>query len=164
MSIIRKIGSVAGIRSLAIAAVAASLLVNVAIFDVIGAILWFLVSLFDGRNVSLGACYAVWIVMGVFAGGIHYHGAATVCKAESAGGVFDSTPFRRIGLLIFTVSAIVLIALTYLFDSIWWKHSPKFDGYAPDNRVPTIVYFVSSVCSMLIARHAGIDVGTKTKK
>ena len=154
MSVAAKIAFSSGAK---IFIVAASLIVNLAIFDVVGAILWFSISLFDGRRVSLLACYAIWVVMGIFAGGIHYSGAVATCRPSARDGQPPAASSRWSGIAVIVSSAIFLGLLARLFDSLWWQTPVKFSGYAPDNPGPTIAFFAAILASMLLARHVKLE-------
>ena len=112
MALLRWLGSFALIADV--------LAVVLVLFDVFGAGLWFIISLFDGRRLSPAASYAVWLVAGVFAGFAHYHGSMVISQAES-GRIEVSPPFGRAGNIGLTAALLFGFAATIR----WTGHSDR---------------------------------------
>ena len=124
-----------------IAVTAASLAVSVVVYGVIGSVLWFALGFFEEPFANVAECHAVWFVLGVLAGLVHYSNAVGEC-----GG-----PSRRTGALVIAASAAALCALAAVCGRVWWRHGGRSDGFVPADRWPTATFFAAMTVTMAAA-------------
>jgi hypothetical protein len=131
--------------------VAISALVVLAAADVVGVIVSFVLDIAPVRHKSSALGYAIWFVLGAFAGVIHY-GAA-------AGGGLDGwkslAEARSAGVVILGTTGAVLTGLVALFYVTMWRHGSVFEwAVVPDHLATTAVFLVAFLLATLVAHHA----------
>ena len=121
--------------------------------DLLGVAACFLGDLLSG-NWSIGAVYAVWFVLGVFGGMFHYLVTVGLCNSEAVTGAPDpknplpKEPLSR-ALPVIGLTLVLLLLLSYACERIWWIHGvDSSDGYVPDSKSATMVFFITMAASM----------------
>ena len=141
--------------------VAAILTLFLAVADVIGVVVCTLIDVAPLRHKSSLLPYAIWLVLGIFTGLFAYNaaGAWASAKAVGAAGAADldwsARPgARRIGSRIVAASALILAALAVLFWKLYWSRNVAGEYFVPDSAPHSILFFLSVLGGMLVARAA----------
>ena len=139
--------------------VAAILLLFLAVADLIGVVVCTLIDVAPLRHKSSLLPYAIWLVLGIFAGLFAYNaaGAWASPKAEAAAATADldwsARPgARRIGSQVVAASALILAALAVFFWKLYWSRNVAGEYFVPDSAPHSILFFLSVLGGMLVAR------------
>lgn len=108
--------------------------------DLVGVAASFILDVAPMRHKSAGLGYAIWFVLGVFAGFIHY-GAATDRGIE---GWASRAEARSAGLVILGTSAAIVVGLSVLFHLTMWRHSTGPEWAVVPDHIPTTVVFLAA--------------------
>jgi hypothetical protein len=125
------------------------LILTLVVTDVIGVVACTLFDILPSRSDSAALPYAIWFVLGAFAGFIAFFSAVGM---DEAGGATAQT--KRAGLIAVATSAAILLALGLFFYRIYWSQSVAGDYYVPDSASHTITFFVAVFGAMLIGKGA----------
>jgi hypothetical protein len=137
--------------------IAAILLAYLVVADIIGVIVCTLFDIAPLRHKSGLLAYAVWLVLGVFAGLLAYNtaGGLTAPKSETADEDWTTRPDAlRVGSLVLWASAAILIALAGFFYWLYWSRGVAGEYFVPDSASHTLLFLVSVIGGMLIGRLA----------
>lgn len=137
--------------------VALILLLFLAVADVMGVVVCTLIDVAPLRHKSSLLPYAIWLVLGIFAGLFAYNaaGAWASPKAEAAAGAGDVDWSARPGARrIVAASALILAALAVLFWKLYWSRNVAGEYFVPDSAPHSILFFLAVFGGMLVARAA----------
>lgn len=124
-----------------------------AVGDVVGVVACTIFDIAPIRGYSAALPYAIWFVLGVFAGVIASFGAGSWITGK--GEPWDEGPDARALMLWIFLSGLVVAGATGAF--FWWLYwSRGVDGeyYVPDSAPHTITYLVAAVGAMWLPRLA----------
>jgi sterol desaturase/sphingolipid hydroxylase (fatty acid hydroxylase superfamily) len=137
--------------------ITATLLGYLIVADIIGVVICTLFDIAPLRYKSGMLAYAIWLVLGVFAGLLAYNMAGALTAPKAEGGEQEWTTrddAARIGSLVLWTSTVVLVALSGLFHWLYWSRGVAGEYFVPDSASHTIVFFVSVLGGMHVARLA----------
>jgi hypothetical protein len=140
-----------------IAKMAATLLAYLIVADIVGVVLCTLFDIAPLRHKSGMLAYAIWLVLGIFAGLLAYNtaGALTTSKPQASDGDWTTRQDAlRVGSLVLWSSAAILIALAGFFYWLYWSRGVAGEYFVPDSAPHTIVFFLSVLGGMLVGRLA----------
>ena len=125
--------------------------------DLVGVAASFILDVAPARNKSVGLGYAIWLVLGVFAGVVAF-GAAS----ERAAGGEKRPAQERVGSarLVLAVAAVLVAGLLALFTMVFWKDGGG-GGFAvvPDHMPTSIVFFASFLAACIVGYMIEADSG-----
>lgn len=114
--------------------------------DLVGVIACTVLDIAPIRGWSAALPYAIWFVVGVFAGLIAAHGAGVWISGKDE---WDNGPgARRLIAGIFLSALAVSVALCVFFRTLWWSRGVDGDYYVPDSQSHTITYLVAALGGM----------------
>lgn len=124
-----------------------------AIGDVVGVVACTIFDIAPIRGNSAALPYAIWFVLGVFAGFIALFGAGSWISGK--GENWDSGPEgASLATRIFLFALVTAIAVGALFWWLEWSRGVDGEYYVPDSAPHTIVYLVSALGAIWIGRVA----------
>ena len=120
--------------------------------DIVGVVACLILDVAPLRYGSAMLPYAIWFVLGVFAGFLAF---ATAGGWASPGG--DENWMERPGGLatgncVLASGLVVALALAACFHWLYWSRGVADDYFVPDSAPHTILFLVSAVGAMLVAR------------
>lgn len=128
-------------------------IVCLAIGDVVGVVACTIFDIAPIRGNSAALPYAIWFVIGVFAGFIALFGAGSWISGK--GENWDSGPgAASLTTGIFLSALVTAIAAGALFWWLEWSRGVDGEYYVPDSAPHTIVYLVSALGAIWIGRAA----------
>ena len=128
-------------------------LVCLAIGDVVGVIACTIFDIAPIRGNSAALPYAIWFVLGVFAGFIALFGAGSWITGK--GENWDSGPeAAALTTRIFLSAFAVAVAIGAFFWWLYWSRGVEGEYYVPDSGPHTITYLVSALGAMWMLRLA----------
>ncbi|HTU09787.1 MAG TPA: hypothetical protein VMG08_02720 [Allosphingosinicella sp.] len=105
------------------------------------------------RGNSAALPYAIWFVLGVFAGFIALFGAGSWITGK--GETWSDRPEgARLATPIFLSALAVSLAIAGFFWWLYWSRGVEGEYYVPDSGPHTITYLVSALGAMWIGRLA----------
>lgn len=124
---------------------AAVLIVVLALADIIGVVVCTLFDITPLRFNSAMLPYAIWLVLGIFAGFFAYGFAGTWASPEGGEGIeWTAGPgAARTGGIIVATSAAVIAGLMVLFHRLFWSQGVAGEYYVPDSAPHSIVFFLA---------------------
>ncbi|HEY5711207.1 MAG TPA: hypothetical protein VIT38_04860 [Allosphingosinicella sp.] len=120
------------------------------VFDVIGVIACVIFDVVPFRGSSGALPYAIWFVLGIFAGGITVMSAGDPPAGEGDDDWTDDADAPRKAAIVFLTSLAMLGALAAFFNHIYWSQGVEGEYFVPDSMPHTITYFVSILAPMLL--------------
>ena len=121
--------------------------------DVVGVVACTIFDIAPIRGNSAALPYAVWFVIGVFAGFIALYGAGSWISGK--GEKWDSGPeASALTTRIFLSAVVTAIAIGTFFWWLYWSRGVDGEYYVPDSAPHTIVYLVSALGAMWFGRLA----------
>lgn len=121
------------------------LILSLVVTDVIGVVACTLFDILPSRSDSTALPYAIWFVLGAFAGFIALF---SVVGMDGVGGATAET--KRAGLIAVATGTAILLALGLFFYRIYWSQGVAGEYYVPDSASHTITFFVAVFGAMLI--------------
>ena len=132
----------------AVAAFLACLVVG----DVIGVVVCVVVDVAPLRYGSALLPYAIWLVLGAFAGFIAFGFAGAWASATRGDKWIEEPAAPRIGTMVILSSLVVVLALCGLFYWLYWSRGVVGEYFVPDSLPHTLTYLVAALVAMLAAR------------
>ncbi|MEJ0064380.1 MAG: hypothetical protein WDM85_02345 [Caulobacteraceae bacterium] len=120
--------------------------------DIAGAIACTVFDILPLRGASPAVAYAIWLVFGVFCGLIAYNIAGDWSSPEGEGDWTVRPGAGRIGVGVLVVSVVVVVALAWLFYSLYWSRGVDGEYYVPDSESHSIVFIVAVLGAMAAGR------------
>ena len=123
--------------------IALTVLVYLAVFDVVGVLLCLFLDVIDEG--STGVYYALWFVLAVFCGMLSYSTAADMTSPktpENAG---------KAGLLAIFATVVIVVAVSLASYLIWWRYGVEDSSFVPDSEPLTVTFFLTVLASSLLA-------------
>lgn len=128
------------------------LLGYIVVGNLLGVLICFIADVVPLRQSSSLLPYAVWFVIGVFIGFLSYaHIGGWITRKDDIEWM-DGDEFRWVGNLILGTTFVLLAALSGLFYIVFWKTNYEVSSFIPDSPPLTIMFFVTIVVSMLLAK------------
>lgn len=125
------------------------LLVILVAGDLLGVAACLLGPILKPRSWSAGAVYAVWFVLGVFAGVFQDCATQELFNPTTKGSAKRTERSQSGGMLGLCVSILMLCALSFLFYQTQWRRGvDSEDGYVPDSMSATMTFFISIAVTM----------------
>lgn len=136
-----------------LAKIAACTIVYLVVFDIAGVVVSFVFDVLGvvSRNVSAGAFYALWFVLGVFCGLLNYNTAGGLAYPKSEVDWTNQADASRTGWLVCAISILLIVGLSVLLFPIFWRGSVADDPYVPDSMPLTLTFFTAMVMATLLA-------------
>lgn len=134
--------------------VAVSLLGWLIVADIAGVIICLLFDVAPLRRDSAALPYAIWLVLGIFAGMFAYNMAGAWEAPETKGNWWEQPGAARIGSRVLWMSVALLAGLGAFFHWLYWSRGVGDDYFVPDSAPHTIVFLVAVAVGMLVGRYA----------
>jgi hypothetical protein len=129
-------------------------LVCLVVADVIGVVVCVVIDVAPLRHGSAILPYAIWLVLGAFAGFVAFGFAGAWASASGNEKWVDEPGAPRIGNTILLSSLIVVLVLCGLFYSLYWSRGVVGEYFVPDSLPHTLTYLLAAFVAMLAARSA----------
>jgi hypothetical protein len=143
-----------------LAVILTTLIVVLVVADVVGVIACFILDVAPMRHKSAGLGYAIWLVLGIFAGLIFFSMARDFASGRDPDTPGNLHADASTGRLVLLTAGAVLVALSALFWTLFWQGSASAEfAVVPDHMATTLVFFVAFGAGMLVARHAAAPAG-----
>lgn len=137
-----------------VAHIAGSILLFLVMSDVVGVVASFFFDVAPARNKSGALFYAIWFVLGVFAGMTGYNAAASRAS-EPAPGDWSSRPdAERTGRLVISVATVIVAMIGAACYFLMWKGGGEASYFVPDSPSLTVTFFVAFLGSAIIGHAA----------
>jgi hypothetical protein len=121
--------------------------------DVVGVVACTIFDIAPIRGNSAALPYAIWFVLGVFAGFIAAFGAGSWISGK--GEKWDEGPEGlALTLRIFLSALVVAMAICAFFWWLYWSRGVEGEYYVPDSGPHTITYLVSALGAIWLLRMA----------
>lgn len=135
------------------AGIVLSLTLYILAFDVVGVVVSTLLDIYPARRKSSAAFWAIWFVLAVFCGFIHYMSAG-----QRLTGVNDLDWTRRedarnVGRAIVVGSVLTCILAAAIGYLAFWRFGADGSYYVPDNMALSIM-FLATVALASVVAHA----------
>jgi hypothetical protein len=130
---------------------AIAFVVCLALGDVVGVVACTIFDIAPIRGNSAALPYAIWFVLGVFAGLFAMGGAVTWISGKDEIGS-ASAETAALATRIFLSGLVVALAIGAFFWRIYWSQGVAGEYYVPDSAPHTIVYLVSALAGMWFGR------------
>jgi len=131
-----------------------ALLVCLLVADVIGVVVCVVIDVAPLRYGSAILPYAIWLVLGAFAGFVAFGFAGAWSSASGDEKWVDEPGAPRIGNGVLLASLIVVLALCGLFYWLYWSRGVVGEYFVPDSLPHTLTYLLAALGAMLAARSA----------
>ena len=132
---------------------AVTFIVCLAIGDVVGVVACTIFDIAPIRGNSAALPYAVWFVLGVFAGFLALFGAGSWITGK--GENWDKGPeATALATRIFLSALVTALAIGVFFWWLYWSRGVDGEYYVPDSGPHTITYLVSALGAIWIGRLA----------
>ena len=124
--------------------------------DVAGVVVCSILDIVLVRRWSVALPYAVWLVFGIFCGLYAYNLAGAWASPKVAGqGWIEQAGARRLGGVILVAGIALLALAAALCDLfVWSARMGADDYYVPDSAPHSILFFLSVLAGMVLARVA----------
>jgi hypothetical protein len=120
--------------------------------DILGVIACVIFDIAPIRGNSGALPYAIWFVLGVFVGFIAL-GTAGAWAADAGEQDWMERPGGlAVGNRVLASSLVILLGLGAFFWWLYWSRGVAGEFFVPDSMPHTIVFFVSALGAMLVAR------------
>ena len=130
---------------------AIAFVICLALGDVVGVVACTIFDIAPIRGNSAALPFAIWFVLGVFAGFIALFGAGSWISGK--GENWDSGPGAvALTTRIFLSALVTAIAIGTLFWWLEWSRGVDGEYYVPDSAPHTIVYLFSALAGMWLGR------------
>jgi hypothetical protein len=132
----------------------AALLVCLVAADLVGVVVCVVIDVAPLRYGSAALPYAIWLVLGAFAGFIAFGFAGAWASASGNEKWVDEPGAPRIGNHVLLASLIVMLALCGLFYWLYWSRGVVGEYFVPDSLPHTLTFLLAALGAMLAARSA----------
>jgi hypothetical protein len=132
----------------------AAFLVCLVVADVIGVVVCVVLDVAPLRYGSALLPYAIWLVLGAFAGFIAFGFAGAWSSAGGNEKWMERPDALRIGNRVFLSSLIVVLALSGVFYWLHWSRGVVGEYFVPDSLPHTLTFLIAALIAMLAARSA----------
>ncbi|MEA3031895.1 MAG: hypothetical protein QOG13_3220 [Sphingomonadales bacterium] len=120
--------------------------------DIVGVIACVIFDVVPLRGSSGALPYAIWFVLGVFAGFLAFATAGAWAAEAGEQDWMERPGGMAVGNRVLVSSLVVLLGLAALFWWLYWSRGVAGEYFVPDSMPHTIVYFVSAFGAMLVGR------------
>jgi len=122
--------------------------------DVIGVVVCVVIDVAPLRYGSALLPYAIWFVLGAFAGFVAFGFAGAWASASGNEKWVDEPAAPRIGNKVLLSSLVVVLALCAVFYWLHWSRGVVGEYFVPDSLPHTLTYLLAALGAMLAARSA----------
>jgi hypothetical protein len=122
--------------------------------DVIGVVVCVVIDVAPLRYGSALLPYAIWLVLGAFAGFVAFGFAGAWASASGNEKWVDEPAAPRIGNKVLLSSLVVVLALCAFFYWLNWSRGVVGEYFVPDSLPHTLTYLLAALGAMLAARSA----------
>lgn len=129
-------------------------LVCLVVGDVIGVVVCVVIDVAPLRYGSAFLPYAIWLVLGAFAGFVAFGFAGAWASASGNEKWVDEPAAPRIGNIVLLSSLVVILALCATFYWLYWSRGVVGEYFVPDSMPHTLTYLLAAFGAMLAARSA----------
>ena len=138
-----------------LAKIAACTMLYLAVFDIAGVVLSFVLEVLGAvnRNISAALFYVLWFVLGAFCGLLNYNTAGGLASPKSEADWTNRVDASQTGWLVCAISILLLIGLSVLFFSIFWSRGAEGDHYVPDSMPLTLTFFAATAAATFLAHN-----------
>jgi hypothetical protein len=132
----------------------AAFLVCLVAGDVIGVVVCVVIDVAPLRHGSAILPYAIWFVLGAFAGFVAFGFAGAWSSASGNENWVDEAAAPGIGNRVLLSSLVVILALCAAFYWLHWSRGVVGEYFVPDSMPHTLTYLLAALGAMLAARSA----------
>jgi hypothetical protein len=132
----------------------AAFLVCLVVGDVIGVVVCVVIDVAPLRYASAALPFAIWLVLGAFAGFVAFGFAGAWSSASGNEKWVDEAAAPHIGNRVLLSSLIVVLALCATFYWLYWSRGVVGEYFVPDSMPHTLTYLLAALGAMLAARSA----------
>ncbi|HVQ08062.1 MAG TPA: hypothetical protein VMS43_06465 [Allosphingosinicella sp.] len=122
--------------------------------DVIGVVVCVVIDVAPLRYGSAALPYAIWLVLGAFAGFVAFGFAGAWASASGNEKWVDEPAAPRIGNIVLLSSLILVLALCGIFYWLNWSRGVVGEYFVPESMPHTLTYLLAALGAMLAARSA----------
>jgi hypothetical protein len=127
-------------------------LVCLVVGDLIGVVVCVVIDVAPLRYGSALLPYAIWLVLGAFAGFIAFGFAGAWASASGNDKWIEEPAAPRIGNIALLASLVLVLALCGLFYWLYWSRGVVGEYFVPDSLPHTLTYLIAALVAMLAAR------------
>jgi hypothetical protein len=120
--------------------------------DIVGVIACVLFDVVPLRGSSAALPYAIWFVLGVFAGFLVFATAGAWAAEAGEQDWMERPGGMAVGNRVLISSLLILVGLAAFFWWLYWSRGVAGEYFVPDSMPHTIVYFLSAFGAMLVGR------------
>jgi hypothetical protein len=131
-----------------------ALLLCLVVADVIGVVVCVVIDVAPLRHGSAILPYAIWLVLGAFAGFVAFGFAGAWASASGNEKWVDEAGAPRIGNTILLSSLAGVLALCGIFYWLNWSRGVVGEYFVPESMPHTLTYLLAALAAMLAARSA----------
>ena len=131
-----------------------ALLVCLLVGDVIGVVVCVVIDVAPLRDGSAILPYAIWLVLGAFAGFIAFGFAGAWASVRGNEKWVDEPAAPGIGNIVLVSSLVVVLALCGIFYWLNWSGGVVGEYFVPESMPHTLTYLLAALVAMLAARLA----------
>jgi hypothetical protein len=131
-----------------------ALLLCLVVADVIGVVVCVVIDVAPLRHGSAILPYAIWLVLGAFAGFVAFGFAGAWASASGNEKWVDEPGAPRIGNIILLSSLVGVLALCGIFYWLNWSRGVVGEYFVPESMPHTLTYLLAALAAMLAARSA----------
>ncbi|HEV7658649.1 MAG TPA: hypothetical protein VGO55_02265 [Allosphingosinicella sp.] len=129
-------------------------LICLVVADLIGVVVCVVIDVAPLRHGSAILPYAIWLVLGAFAGFVAFGFAGAWASASGNEKWVDEPAAPRIGNIVLLSSLVVVLALCATFYWLHWSRGVVGEYFVPDSMGHTLIYLLAALGAMLAARSA----------
>jgi hypothetical protein len=129
-------------------------LVCLVVADVIGVVVCVVIDVAPLRHGSAILPYAIWLVLGAFAGFVAFGFAGAWASASGNEKWVDEPGAPRIGNVVLLSGLVVVLALCATFYWLYWSRGVVGEYFVPDSMRHTLTFLLAALGAMLAARSA----------
>jgi hypothetical protein len=129
-------------------------LVCLVVADVVGVVVCVVIDVAPLRYGSAVLPFAIWLVLGAFAGFVAFGFAGAWASASGNEKWVDEPAAPRIGNIVLLSGLVVILALCATFYWLYWSGGVVGEYFVPDSMPHTLTYLLAAFGAMLAARSA----------
>lgn len=129
-------------------------LVCLVVADLIGVVVCVVIDIAPLRHGSAILPYAIWLVLGAFAGFVAFGFAGAWASASGNEKWVDEPAAPRIGNIVLLSSLVVVVALCGIFYWLNWSRGVVGEYFVPESMPHTLAFLLAALAAMLAARSA----------
>jgi hypothetical protein len=130
----------------------AAFLICLVVADVIGAVVCVVIDVAPLRYGSAMLPYAIWLVLGAFAGFVAFGIAGGWASPGSDENWIEKPGALAIGNRVLLFSLAIALALAGYFYWVYWSRGVAGEYFVPESAPHTIVFLAAALIAMLAAR------------